>query len=160
MGRGKQDLSKKPYKDRSITNHEYYEMTKQVKPKKKKVRESQMQTPRVRDHAAEYEKLKSKNGGQNPTWSTKKALNRKIRRGKVRNEILKIRISNNSEDALSLDQKRHFLATTGNYNVENLSDIEIESTYAKTRVLWNDHKFQGKKNKTFIKTLVSFIALR
>ena len=158
MGRGKQ--SKKPYKDRSITNHEYYEKTKQVKPKKKKVRESQMQTPRVRDHAAEYEMRKSKNGGQNPTWSSKQALNRKIARAKVRNETLKIQISNVSEEELSLDQKRNFLATTGNYNVENLSDIEIESTYAKTRVLWNDHKMQGKKKKTFVKALVSFIALK
>ena len=104
MGRGKQDLSKKPYKDRSISNHEYYEKTKQVKPKKKKVRESQMQTPRVRDHAAEYEMRKSKNGGKNPTWSTKQAQNQKIARGKARNEFLKIQIANDSEEALSLDE--------------------------------------------------------
>ena len=156
MGRGKQNLSKKPYKDRSERDRRHYEKRRMMSKSKKKVRESQMQTPRVRDHAAEYEKLKSKN----LHWSSKKAQQQKIRRATARNQILKIRISNYSEDALSLDQKRNFLATTGNYNVENLSDIEIESTYAKTRVLWKDHQSQGKKQKTFIKTLVSFIALR
>ena len=161
MGRGKQDLSKKPYKDRSERARRYYE--KRImsnSKKKKKVRESQIQPPRVRDYVAEYELRKSKNQGRNPTWTSTYALNRKIRRGKVRNETLKIQISNVSEEELSLDQKRNFLATTGNYNVENLSDIEIESTYAKTRVLWNDHKMQGKKKKTFVKALVSFIALK
>ena len=60
---------------------------------------------------------------------------------------MKIQISNYSEEALSLDQKRHFLATTGKYNVETMSEIDVESIYAKTRVLWKDHKSQGKKEE-------------
>jgi hypothetical protein len=72
---------------------------------------------------------------------------------------LRTEIATKNED-LSLDQKRHFLATTGNYKVETMSEIDVESIYAKTRVLWKDHKCQGKKKKTFVKALVSFIALK
>ena len=56
MGRGKQDLSKKPYKDRSERDRRVYEKRRMSNSKKKKNRTRNRNNAEVRDHAAEYEK--------------------------------------------------------------------------------------------------------
>jgi len=155
MGRGKQDLSKKAYKvhNRVKYNKDHYRKRCLSKlPKLKKKKKTRFTPPRTID-------WKKYNRSRNsPTWSKKQALSRRQARFEQSMVEAKKRKGFHAFKKASLKRQRYFLRKYGNYNVESMKESDIESIYARVNVLWQHHKAQGRKKKTFLKALVSFFA--
>ena len=152
MGRGKQDLSKKAYKVHNRVKYNKDHYRKRSVPKLKKKKKTQIKPPLIRDHKKENRDRNS------PTWSKEQALRQKIARLEQSMVEAKKRKGFHSFKKASIKRQRRFLRKYGKYNVESMKESDIESIYARVNVLWQHHKAQGRKKKTFLKALVSFFA--
>ena len=165
MGRGKQNTAKKTYKNRSERNHKYYLKVKSQKKNKsiklKKKNKKQMQK-RVRDYGLEYAKRKFNHIGKLnhnytcPTWSRERSEKRRFKLALRRSEDKISNIISDIQKSPPLEKKRRILDQDGQYNSQDMDDVNVRATYASFKVLSEHHKAEGGKKCTLVKRQVFF----
>ena len=155
--RGKQDTTKKAYKvrNRHKENQEAYAKFKKNKPSKKRKHHHNSEV-RVRDHKLEYAIRKSNNNGVCPTWYKERAEKRKLLRALKRSEDKISNIISDIQTSPSLEKKRRILDQDGQYNSQDMDDVNVRATYASFKVLSEHHKAEGGKKCTLVKRQVFF----
>ena len=151
--RGKQDTTKKAYKvrNRHKENQEAYAKLKKNKHSKNRKHHHNSEV-RVRDHKLEYAIRKSKNNGVCPSWSKERTEKQKLSRALKRS---KEKISN-IQTSPPLEKKRRILDQDGQYNSQDMDDVNVRATYASFKVLSEHHKAEGGKKCTLVKRQVFF----
>jgi hypothetical protein len=155
MGRGKQNTAKKAYKNRSERNHKYYLKVKSQKKNKSIKFKKKKKQIRVRDYGLEYAERKFKHIGKlNPTWSRERTEKQKLKRALRRSEDKISNIISDIQTSPPLEKKRRILDQDGQYNSQDMDDVNVRATYASFKVLSEHHKAEGGKKCTLVKRQV------